>query len=389
MLSGVRRFLAFAAAISCVVVASAGVPPGAAAQDDPVPAAEETVWLCLPGQRDDPCSPSLETTRVSATNEPLGVRNVRAARRPAIDCFYVYPTVSDQPAPQADLSVDPELRSIALYQAAYFSKVCDVFAPVYRQRTLRGIGIGGAPGAGGAPEDVPTNYESVLGAWRTYLEEHNDGRGVVFVGHSQGSGMLAQLLAREVDGDPALRRRLVSAILLGGSVTVREGEDVGGTFEHIPACRSARQLGCVMAFNTFNAPVPPDSIFGRTSTPGEEVLCTNPAALGGGAARLDGVFPTEPFAPGTIAAGIGLLGIGPPPEVTTPWVEYRNSYRGECSSADGADVLHIEAINGAPTITAVPSATWGLHLADGNIALGDFVRVVQRQAAAYGERNGR
>jgi hypothetical protein len=35
----------------------------------------------------------------------------------------------------------------------------------------------------------------VLDAWQTYVSEHNDGRGVVLIGHSQGTDYLKRLIA--------------------------------------------------------------------------------------------------------------------------------------------------------------------------------------------------
>jgi hypothetical protein len=119
------------------------------------------------------------------------------------------------------------------------------------------------------------------------------------------------------------------------------------------------------------------------------VLCTNPAALKGGSAQLDSVFPTAPFAPGTtIGQATLLLGVTPS-SVSTPWVEYPGSYRGKCSSAGGANVLQVQAINGAPTIHPVPNPEWGLHLVDAQIALGDLVRVVGSETAKYFKNTGR
>ena len=40
----------------------------------------------------------------------------------------------------------------------------------------------------------------------------------------------------------------MSALLLGGNVTVRKGSDVGGDFKNIPACSDRSELHCVMAF---------------------------------------------------------------------------------------------------------------------------------------------
>jgi hypothetical protein len=174
-----------------------------------------------------------------------------ATRHPAIDCFYVYPTVSDQKTGNSNLQVDPEQRSIALYQAARYSQDCRVFAPMYRQETLAGIGSGSPPTTTPNPALALSDVEH---AFQTYLHRYNHGRGFVLIGHSQGAFILRALIATEVDPVPALRRRLVSAILMGGNVTVKRGKGIGGDFDHIPACRSRTQTGCVIAFSTFDAP---------------------------------------------------------------------------------------------------------------------------------------
>src|SRR5436190_19536034 len=103
------------------------------------PAHARTVWLCKPGRRHDPCAPSLTTTRFTPAGAAVRVIKVKRARHPRIDCFYVYPTVSDQQRLAATLRVDPVERSIALYQAARYSQLCRVWAPMYRQITIRGL----------------------------------------------------------------------------------------------------------------------------------------------------------------------------------------------------------------------------------------------------------
>ncbi len=353
--------------LAILVASLLALLPGSASAADPV-------WLCKPGIANDPCTPSLKTTVVSPSGQTLGVRDVQPARNPRFDCFYVYPTVSDQTTGNANFDIDPELRSIALYQAARYSQSCRVFAPVYRQLTLTGI-LGGASG------DPALAYGDVLNAWNTYLQKYNHGRGVVLIGHSQGTFVLRQLISQEIDPNPAERRKLISAILLGGNVTTAAGRDGGGDFQHIHTCHLKLQVGCVIAFSTFNGTVPPNALFGRAAT-GQQVVCTNPARLLGGSAPLRSVFPTEPFAPGTtIGAATGAVGFTVP-AVSTPWVE-TIAYRGECSSADGANVLQVSGLPGAPTLNPVPDATWGLHLLDANIALGDLVDTVRVQAFVY------
>jgi Protein of unknown function (DUF3089) len=332
--------------------------------------AARTVWLCKPGLKSNPCTPSLSTTVFSPTGEVLRVEHPRRVRRSKFDCFYVYPTVSDQPTLQANRRIDPELRSIALYQAARYSRDCRVYAPVYRQLTVTGIL---SPDT--TPEMRARAYGDVREAWETYLRGFNHGRGVVLIGHSQGTFMLRELVRREIDRRPAVRRRLISAVLLGGNVR-------SGDFRNVPACRAERQLGCVVAFSTYGGPVPQDSLFG-TPQDGRRVICTNPAALGGGSARIDPVFPSEPFAPGTTIGALTVAVGAPMPSTRTAWRSFPGSYSAHCSNADNASVLQVTPLGGAPRLNPVPAANWGLHLTDGNIALGNLADLVRRQARNY------
>ena len=241
-------------------------------------AAARTVWLCKPGQHPDPCTPGL--CHDGLLPDPAArAGRPSAARRgsPKIDCFYVYPTVSDQKGPLANLHVDPEERSIALYQAARYSQLCRVFAPMYRQVTVPALEAGNQE----SPAELATPLADVRRAFADYLQHDNHGRGFVLIGHSQGASMLRLLIAKDVDHKPAVRARMLSAIALGGNVLVKRGRAAGGDFQNVPACRHATELGCVIAFSTYDQPPPANSIFGRTTTPGDQVLCVNPAALVG------------------------------------------------------------------------------------------------------------
>jgi hypothetical protein len=347
------------------------------------PATAKTVWLCKPGTRDGLCKPSLSTTRVTPSGQVVRRETPKRVRRPKVDCFYVYPTVSDDDGPQADRSIDPELRSIALFQAARYSQYCRVYAPVYRQITLQGLL---------QPQTItPAMRDRAFGdvreAWRTYLRKHNKGRGVILIGHSQGTFMLRPLIQREVDRKPKVRRRIVGAYLLGGAVLVPKGKDVGGDFRNVRACRSTTQIRCVVAFNTFGPEVPENARFGRSGDADQEVLCNNPANLRrGGAGRLDSILPSEPFAPGTtmgaVTSSVGYAA----PDVRTRWIAAPDSYDARCVTANGAHVLQATPRAGAPTLNALPDETWGLHLTDANLPLGNLLRLARSQIRAYGRR---
>lgn len=340
----------------------------------PATASATVKWLCAPGVKKNPCVTNMKTTVFSSYDTQLRVETPRAARRPKIDCFYVYPTVSNQDRDVATRTAAPEIRSIALYHAARFSQVCRVFAPLYRQATVSALNRSKYVAAPGDKD--------LLEAWKVFLSRHSKGRGFVLIGHSQGTFRLVTLIQEQIDRNPRLRRRLVSALLLGGRVSVDRGSDRGGSFTNVPACRSNTQLRCVVAFSTYNQTPPDDNFFGKAADPNEEILCNNPAALGGGAVDLDSIMPTTPFAPGYIAAGIQLLHF-PPPKAATPFVEAKAAFSGECVAENGSSFLRITSNQGTPAPDPSPTPAWGLHLLDLNVAQGDLLRLVRAQTQAY------
>ena len=49
----------------------------------------------------------------------------------------------------------------------------------------------------------------------------------------------------------------------------------------------------------------------------------------------------------------------------------------------GANVLQIDDNPNAFHLRAIPDATWGLHLTDANIALGNLTHIVKRETQTY------
>ena len=346
-------------------------------------------WLCRPGQANDPCVADLTATAVPASG-PSHLERASVAAKPPVDCFYVYPTVSGQSGILANLHIDPAETAVAEAQASRFSQVCRVFAPVYRQLTLHAI----ASPAQITADDLTKAFDSVRAAWFDYLNHYNDGRGVVVIGHSQGAAMLIALLRVDVDAQPVVRRRLVSAVILGGNVTVPIGKTVGGSFENIPACTSKTETGCVVAYSSFDQPPPADSLFGRpgqgvsylvpipqTPTAGLQVLCVNPASPSGGLGPLQPYLPRAQGVPAPVAGGSAAAA------VSTPWVTDPDLYTGQCRYENGASWLQVSAPvhsgDPRPVVTQTLGPTWGLHLVDVNIALGNLVSLVGQQSAAY------
>jgi hypothetical protein len=188
--------------------------------------------------------------------------------------------------------------------------------------------------------------------------------------------MLRQLMSEQVDARRRVRKRLVSALLLGGNVLVDD-------FAHIPLCAGRAQVGCVVADTTFADEPPDDALFGRAPDPQDEVACTNPASLGANArAPLVSLLRSKPI-PGVLGVSMGATYGGSPPAAGTPWVQPAERYSAKCEHVNGAHVLLAQPIGSARHLTASPTPGWGIHLLDANLPLGNLVRLVGRQSRAY------
>ena len=374
--------------------AAASAQPPAAAAEAPKPNdyADPKTWLCRPGRKDDACGSVDETATIVAADGKLTRETWTADPSAPIDCFYVYPTISTDPTPNSDMNPDPAEMNVIKQQFARFASKCKVYAPMYRQVTLAGLRRMLAPGAT-VTLDQGLQYDDVKNAWNSYLQHDNQGRGVALIAHSQGSFILNRLIREEIDGKP-VQARLVSATLLGTTIEVPKGKDVGGSFQHVPLCKSATQTGCVIVYASFRSTVPPpaNTLFGHVTTPRMEAACVNPAALGGGSgplrAYLDAsgktITSTPPAKPW----------VTPEAKIDTPWVSVPGLLTAQCTSNENANYLEI-TVHGDPSdpraddivgdIGAPPNvlANWGLHLIDVNLAMGNLVDIVAAQAQAF------
>jgi len=365
-------------------------PPGTTKNDY----ADDKAWLCRSG-RQDACSIDHTTTIVAADGKLTRETWATNLNAP-IDCFYVYPTISTDAGPYSDMSADPAELNVIRQQFARFGSKCRVFAPLYRQVTLAALTRGLAPGSTPVRLDAGLGYDDVRDAWNYYLEHDNKGRGFVLIGHSQGSFVLAELIRQEIDGKP-IQSRLVSAILAGTTIGVPAGKDVGGSFQKIPLCHSATQIGCVITFASFRSTVPPpaNSLFGRPPSATLVGACTNPAALAGGSGELHAYLAKDGRTiTGTIAPKPWVV---PEQAIDTPWVSVPGLLTAKCNTNENATYLEV-TVNGNPSdpraddivgdigAAARPAANWGLHLIDMNLAMGNLLDIVGQQASAYGKK---
>jgi hypothetical protein len=361
----------------------AAVPVSAQAPA-PTPApnyADASTWLCLPG-RADVCSSPLATTALNPNGYgSTGVSTV--AKDPPLDCFYVYPTVSRDQGTNSDLKPAEEIGA-AQVQFARFAGVCRTFAPLYRQMTLGAVA---AYSAGASVDEAAAlAYRDVAAAWRNYLATKNGGRRFVLIGHSQGSLLIQQLIAREIETKPAVAARMKLAIIPGFNVIVPQGKLVGGTFKKTPLCSRPGETGCVISYVSFREKnVPPlGALFGVADQPGMTVGCVNPARPGAKDwVPLDSYWYTRSALP--VPGGpINWSSEGAPP---TPYVRTEGLVSAKCINDGQRGYLWIrtnhkpgekwtDRIGGEVGLLGAFLPGWGMHLSDVYEAQGDLLREV-------------
>jgi hypothetical protein len=369
----------------CLAACGSGGSSSSGSTSTTADTTDGVVWLCRPGHAPDPCTEPVTTTSVEGDGHTR-VTTVRPPASAPIDCFYVYPTVSKEKTQNANLDIQPQETGVAIAQASPFSQDCNVYAPMYPQGTLHDIGNSPA----NTPEEVA--YNGLLKAWNYYINHLNDGRGFVIYGHSQGAEILTKLVQQQIDPNPALRKRMISAVLLGGDVLVKTGQRAGGYFQNIPTCDSATETSCVIAYSSFYQEPPSNTRFGRAEEgPGAhiatlppsgtpvQVACVDPAALLG-QSSLESYFPSAS------STAQRALHWWPKVEVPSPWVSFPGLYSGQCMNQGGAQWLDISVHQGPvhrKTVKEEPDQRWGLHLSDPNLTMGDLVTVVGDEAHAY------
>lgn len=223
-----------------------------------------------PDYRDDAAWTALPTRADSADDAPPDSPAIDPARAPA-DVFYVHPTSyvgSRWNAPVDDRSLNDATDAVATrIQASAFNACCAVYGPRYRQ--ANGTAFIRPSADGDAAIDLA--YGDVRRAFRAFLARRGVERPFLLASHSQGTVLAERLLIEEVSQKP-LRARLVAAYLLGGNVSA---ERLAARAPDLLPCRSADDLGCVVAWNARRAGYVPSDME-LASRDGSRRLCTNP-----------------------------------------------------------------------------------------------------------------
>jgi hypothetical protein len=334
---------------------------------------DPTKWLCLPG-RADTCARDLTATEIRADGSRAILRQARATNAP-VDCFYVYPTIDSRifVAENHDGFSDQDQIAFATSaQAALFGQVCSLYVPLYRQATIGNY----LRSEGQRERAFAVAYSDIADAFLHYMANHNRGRKIVLLGHSQGAEMVKRLLVQFFDGDAAMRARLLLAMPIGGELDVPIGRTKGGSFQNLPVCTAEVETGCIVAYRSRGETS--DKPSGQEVARGRRAICVNPGNLteDGGRGSLQAFFPRYDLLD-------GLEG------VTTPYVFYPELYTARCvDGPSGTRVLDIGEIDEPGGLRTRPfdlsnwrfSTSRGTHMADFQFAQGDLIDMVRRRS---------
>jgi len=163
----------------------------------------------------------------------------------AVDVFFVYPTVMFNDTDWIMDTTNAKMRAAAQTaidtQAVVFEGKANIYAPMYRQMNLAGLGLSDEDAA---PLQQMV-HNDVLRAFNHYLKYENNGRPFFLAGHSQGSMILTDIMLKHW-GKTGAEDRLIAALLIGWSLTPADLE----AHPAVKMCESSDQTGCVISYNT-------------------------------------------------------------------------------------------------------------------------------------------
>lgn len=353
-------------------------------------------WLCRPGLPNNRCAQNIEVTDVQPDGGTSVSQLPKTPNDVAADCLYLYPTIDPGVlSPPRNLDFDQidmvSVRDIFAGQGLPFREACAVWAPVYRQTSLNSFEQPETRERG-----LATAFRDVEAAFDYYLAHAASDRPIVIIAHSQGAILMTRLLKERFEGNAALMRRLVVAVLAGplGGFVVPEGKAVGGTLQQIPLCSAPEQTGCALTFATFAARMPPNDEYGRVNggvERGFDTGCTTPP---GGPSGMPVRLSSALFAPltGPIGTLAPMLDYGRL-RIRTQLVRYPDFYTASCErSGRGLSYLRVSAAPLAGDVRVDPvlydsatlnSAEIGLHALDYAFVSGDLIRTVKTRVAAH------
>lgn len=225
-------------------------------------------WISRPGIENDP-----------SVWEPTGP-SPEPGLRPRVATFYIHPTTYLERdrwnAPLHPSQVTEARTRLFVQTQASALDIDEVWAPRYRQAAFGAF----LQSNEDAQKAIDLAYQDVSEAFHEFLRQVDDTKPIILAGHSQGALLLMRLLKAEVAGKP-VQKRIIAAYVVGWPISTKADLPALG----LPACRTQREVGCILSWMSFRDPANPNLILkGWEKTKGlsggsrqqNDILCVNP-----------------------------------------------------------------------------------------------------------------
>ncbi|MCP3967609.1 MAG: DUF3089 domain-containing protein [Lentisphaerae bacterium] len=203
-----------------------------------------------------------------ATDAPNYSKTQNWARLPekiskVYDVFYVHPTtyMSSEDGTNASLSnkkVNAATDQTVERQATVFEPTCNIFAPRYRQASIKVLGMSKQK----RDDYLSVGVIDMHKAFTYYMKHYNKGRPFILASHSQGSNVTLNFLRKYrslINAD-----RLIAVYMIGWTVTKEDLEKI-----KLPLAETADQTGAIIIWNTIGKN-------GKSPVLSKDALCVNP-----------------------------------------------------------------------------------------------------------------
>ena len=189
----------------------------------------------------------------------------------SVDVFLICPTV-DTRSETNSFDLNDKLKGNFIYaldlERGIFDQTGRLFSPYYRQMSINAYTLPEAERV--KARDIA--YADISAAFRWYLDNENDGRGIILAGFSQGGEMCLELLKEYYGGDSAeaqaLREQLIAVYSIGWMVT----EEMTSDWPQIVPATGETDTGTVICFDCEDGTVSETIIIPR----GMKALSINP-----------------------------------------------------------------------------------------------------------------
>ena len=163
-----------------------------------------------------------------------------------VDVFYIHPTGFFERVWNSNMdktrSAYERTEMMLGNQVSAFNDTCNIYAPEYRQATYYSFFAKDTDGT----KALDLAYEDIESSFDYFLENFNNNKPFIIMGHSQGALHSHRLIANKIQGTE-LQNRFICAYAIGYIIPVKHYSNL---FPLIPESKSPTDTNCIISWST-------------------------------------------------------------------------------------------------------------------------------------------